>query len=371
MGENSTMSNPTMFLFLNTFFKYPRIIYQSIPPGSGVPVEGIIEGSSTSRSMVRYTLPVISPIEAYSDDPEHCKFGCSGPGAELKCQEMFRLQYRDSDTFGITLNITSNAGTISQLLEVQIGNLSVQSNLNNGNIVETCNADVYCPPVSQPLIQSIEPWDGDCTPPIPPVQPELGEPCVIKPRLGEPGFATKHCDPKKVVAIKTSYADSVFALFKRLRYGIETCCEYDLDKIDIKNMLLDLGDIYDPDLCVAEQPVPNGCCLKPCNVEAMLMLAPVSCPAPINMVVTLEIPIQCIAPTNQIVTLEIPKNCFDVIISGNGKIPGSFEGTDCAGNLVSYTGVDITDTIGPICIDFDLPIVEVFVSVISQGSCTE
>jgi hypothetical protein len=35
----------------------------------------------------------------------------------------------------------------------------------------------------------------------------------------------------------------------------------------------------------------------------MLMLAPVSCPAPTNMVVTLEIPIQCIAPTNQIVTL--------------------------------------------------------------------
>lgn len=320
------------------------------------------------------------PMEAYSDDPEHCGLDCGGPGSGLKfipiCAQMFRVQYRDGDTFAITFSWTgTTSGLTSNLLEVQTGNLSVESNLVTGNIIETCNADVYCVSVNPPPVQSIEAWDGDCTVPVfpPPLSPVvLGEPCVIKPRLGEPGFATKHCDPKKVVAIKTSYADSVFALFKRLRYGIETCCEYDLDKIDIKNMLLDLGDIYDPDLCVPGQPVPNGCCLQPCNVKAMLMLAPVSCPAPTNMVVTFEIPIQCIAPTNQIVTLVLAKNCLNVMISGNAKFPGSFEGTDCAGNLVSYTNIQTFDTIGPICIDLDLPTVEVLVSVIIlQGPCTE
>jgi hypothetical protein len=311
------------------------------------------------------------PIEAYSDDPEHCGFDCGGPKNnpdEVGCKEMFRLQYRDGDTFTITFITANNSGTNTLLLEVQTGNLSLQTNLNNGTIVETCNADVYCPPVSQPLIQSIDFWDGDCIPATPPIQPEIGEACETKPRLGEPGFATKHCDPKKVVAIKTSYADSVFALFKRLRYGIETCCEYDLDKIDIKNMLLDLGDIYDPDLCIPGQPVPNGCCLQPCNVSTMLTLQVVPCPEPINVAVVLEIPVQCIAPTNPIVTI-LAKNCLNVIISGNDKTPGSFQGTDCSGNSVVYTGIDITDTIGPICIDFDLPTIEIKVSVITQGLC--
>jgi hypothetical protein len=247
------------------------------------------------------------PMEAYSDDPEHCGFGCGGPKHDPdggKCTEMFRLQYRDGDTFAITINITSNAGTSSQLLEVQTGNLSIQNNLINGNTFETCNADVYCPPVSQPLIQSIDPWLGDC-PPLP-APPEIGKACEIKPRLGEPGFATKHCDPKKVVSIKTSYADSVFALFKRLRYGIETCCEFDLDKIDIKNMLLDLGDIYDPDLCVSGQPVPNGCCPQPTNAVVNLLLPVDSCPVPIDVTVIIELPIPpCPPPVDATVGLVI------------------------------------------------------------------
>jgi len=248
------------------------------------------------------------PIEAYSDDPAHCGYGCGGPKHDPdggKCTEMFRLQYRDGDTFAITFNVTKNSGTNSSLLEVQTGNLSIQNNLNNGNIVETCNADVYCPPVSQPLIQSIDPWLGDC-PPLP-APPEIGEACETKPRLGEPGFATKHCDPKKVVSIKTSYADSVFALFKRLRYGIETCCEYDLDKIDIKNMLLDLGDIYDPDLCIPGQPVPNGCCPQPTNAVVNLLLPVNSCPVPIDVTAIIELPIPpCPPPVDVAIGLVIP-----------------------------------------------------------------
>ena len=59
-------------------------------------------------------------------------------------------------------------------------------------------------------------------PPAPPPSPET---CEVTPRLGEPGFSVKNCDPKTVIKIKNKFADSVYALFKRMRYGIETCCE--------------------------------------------------------------------------------------------------------------------------------------------------
>lgn len=114
--------------------------------------------------------------------------------------------------------------------------------------------------------------------PAPPVQPELGVACEIKPRLGEPGFSSKHCDPKKLIDIKCKFANSVFAQFKRMRYGIETCCEYDLDKIDIKNQMVDLGFLYDPDLCVDEE-ISTDCCNQPCDAEANIFV-PVYPPAP-------------------------------------------------------------------------------------------
>ena len=86
-------------------------------------------------------------------------------------------------------------------------------------------------------------------PPPPPAPPET---CEVTPRLGEPGFSAKNCDPKTLIKIKNQYADSVYALFKRMRYGIETCCEFDLDKIDIKHQLLELGEMNDPDACFYE-----------------------------------------------------------------------------------------------------------------------
>lgn len=261
------------------------------------------------------------PLEAYADDPEHCGFGCGGPDSGAKegtCREMFRIQYRDGDTFTIEFGITSTSNPSNSSLgsfELSPGNLAIQNDITDQQSAEVCSSNVYCPPVEQPItITSIEPWDGPCTPEPEPTDPEgnvlpqLGEACVITPRLGEPGFTTKHCDPKKVVAIKTKFAESVYALFKRMRYGIETCCEFDLDKIDVKNMLLDLGDIYDPDLCVPGQPVPNGCCPQPCNSMATLIVPLTStCPVPTNTVAVLALaPQSCEAPSGAVADLVIP-----------------------------------------------------------------
>lgn len=103
---------------------------------------------------------------------------------------------------------------------------------------------------------------------------------ALTPRYNEPGFSIKFCDPDKLVDIKCQFADSVYALFKRMRYGIETCCEYDLDKIDIKNQLMDHGFLYDPDLCISEEPVTSCCPAPTDSVATLIVPLAVSCPAP-------------------------------------------------------------------------------------------
>src|SRR5690554_7922422 len=54
-GANSTISKPTKVFSSITFLTNVIKSYQYIPPGSGVPVEGIIDGSKTSKSIVKYT----------------------------------------------------------------------------------------------------------------------------------------------------------------------------------------------------------------------------------------------------------------------------------------------------------------------------
>ncbi len=51
-GHSSTTSKPTTFLFLVTSLRKCISSKYSGPPGSGVPVDGISEGSKTSRSIV-------------------------------------------------------------------------------------------------------------------------------------------------------------------------------------------------------------------------------------------------------------------------------------------------------------------------------
>lgn len=122
-----------------------------------------------------------------------------------------------------------------------------------------------------------------------PDQPSVGEACNITMRPGEPGFSVKYCDPDEYIKIKCIFADSVYALFKRLRYGIETCCEYDLDKSDIKNMLLDLGELYDPDMCV-DQELPIVCCSAPTDaVVGIYLPLLIGCPAPTNVTTSIQL----------------------------------------------------------------------------------
>jgi len=56
-GASSTMSKPRMVQDWATFFSRDKTSFQNRPPGSGVPVAGMSEGSRTSRSIVTKTSP--------------------------------------------------------------------------------------------------------------------------------------------------------------------------------------------------------------------------------------------------------------------------------------------------------------------------
>src|SRR5690554_4273351 len=54
-GANSTISKPTKVFSSITLLTNVITSYEYNPPGSGVPVDGIIEGSKTSKSIVKQT----------------------------------------------------------------------------------------------------------------------------------------------------------------------------------------------------------------------------------------------------------------------------------------------------------------------------
>lgn len=211
-------------------------------------------------------------LEAHTSSPNFCNIG--------RNNQFFKIQYRDGDEFSITLQITYGSFSATTTIS-NTGNVSEQTVTigKRTDIYELCNTNLYCTADDTADI-TVDIWNQGC--PQPPV--EIGVACKITPRLGEPGFSTKNCDPDKVIDIKCKYADSVYALFKRIRYGIETCCEFDLDKIDIKNQLIDLGALYDPDLCISGEPVPYGCCLQPCSATTTV-ITPIylTCAAPTNV----------------------------------------------------------------------------------------
>jgi photosystem II stability/assembly factor-like uncharacterized protein len=321
MTDYSFLSNPTGDFQLGTddyTFEVTSLVYEAtenitspaisyiMNPGNYNPVEvngndpAIPVAPNTTENswsnLADYLNNIFSifgiPMEAYPADPASCEFDIGFP------LSWFKVQYRDGITFNITINVTNNAGTFPLNIVVGAGNVTTQYGYPVDQITG-CNSSVSCTPRLQPQINLIEGWQGECPPLLPP--PELGEACEIEPRLGEVGFSWKNCDPTTVIKVKTNFADSVYALFKRMRFGIQTCCEFDLDKIDVKNQLLDLGRLLDPELCVDETPIED-CCPQPCDAIARLDIPLwVACPAPTDAIVQIDVPEPpaqlCIPPT--------------------------------------------------------------------------
>lgn len=80
----------------------------------------------------------------------------------------------------------------------------------------------------------------DCLPPTP--EPESN----LKPRRIPPGYSTPGCSPEYTEKVDCNFADQAFDKMSSIRYGINSCCEEDFDRWDIKKRLLDLKAINTP-----------------------------------------------------------------------------------------------------------------------------
>ena len=101
----------------------------------------------------------------------------------------------------------------------------------------------------------------DCLP-----QPEPPVPGFeLKSRIVKPGYDTPACTPQYFDRVKCRWSEAVYQYMASKRYGIEFCCETDLQKWEIKNEILDIEVTKDPDIecptvCPTVEPVPPPAC---------------------------------------------------------------------------------------------------------------
>jgi len=103
------------------------------------------------------------------------------------------------------------------------------------------------------------------------VQPTL----VLKNRRVKPGYNTPGCPPEFTEHVNCQYAEQIYSVVKKKRYGISGCCEEDVIKWTIKKQLLELNALYDPDACC-----PPKCCAPTCPEAKIIIFSGMACIAP-------------------------------------------------------------------------------------------
>jgi hypothetical protein len=93
-----------------------------------------------------------------------------------------------------------------------------------------------------PIIEEYETCEA-CLP-----QPEVVVE-TINYRQVKPGYNTGTCDPAYVESVYSKFADAAYKDMMAARYGVRICCEYDVTKWTIKQQLIQLGNINDPNYC--------------------------------------------------------------------------------------------------------------------------
>jgi hypothetical protein len=312
---------------------------------------------NTTENCVTNLPSYLNNIFANSNVPELVAECADTDYCSILGTSLTKIQYTEGTTFTITFTIQNNSGTLTYVYSASAGNITNLTILSDSQFsgiidIDTCSSQTQC--TGNLVIDTTEPINTftEC-PPLSPGEPdgppvELGEACETRPRFAEPGFSTKYCNPQQVVDINCKFGDSVYALFKRMRYGIQTCCEYDLDKIEIKKDLMDLGALYDPDLCTPGQPVPFGCCPQPCDVEADLQIPMfMNCPAPTDVIATITgVPINppelCFPPTGildngePLVVMTLAAKCSAYTGAVNGGGGGVIPYFDCNNVKIIY-----------------------------------
>tara|TARA_R110002153_G_scaffold116125_3_gene259747 strand:+ start:5045 stop:7000 length:1956 start_codon:yes stop_codon:yes gene_type:complete len=84
----------------------------------------------------------------------------------------------------------------------------------------------------------------DCLPKPEPVIPAFD----LIPRIVKPGYDTPACTPSYYDKVKCNWSEAVYQHMASIRFGIEFCCEPDLQKWTIKNEILDIENTKYPDI---------------------------------------------------------------------------------------------------------------------------
>lgn len=159
-----------------------------------------------------------------------------------------------------------------------------------------------CPDTCWYVIKSNECPETKCVSPVIEVF-ETCEDCLPKPiilpvpelnlRRIKPGYYTPGCDPAYTEMVSCTFAQAVYDKMVIDRYGVNMCCNEDVQKWDIKMQLLQLRAIYDPTMC---KSTLNNCC-PPCDVVAeILTFDPIPCPSPSGAAANFRLIDTCPAP---------------------------------------------------------------------------
>jgi hypothetical protein len=167
-------------------------------------------------------------------------------------------------------------------------------------------------------------------------------PFVNTNRTVKPGYDTKGCSPKYVEKISCDFAEAMFQKAASKRYGIEFCCSFDVDELNIKKQLMDFKMITDPDAC---KTITNECC-PPCQLTGEICaFDPRSCNPPEDLTGELIVPAVTVIPNCVTLSFNVPKSNPDesYIITG----------TDCCGNAITLK-VSYPHTVTA-CFDLNFP----------------
>jgi hypothetical protein len=172
---------------------------------------------------------------------------------------------------------SSSTHTFSDDLSDYVGKvIQFKGSLSCWSVEEV--TDCTCPEQMPGPVMSVFQTCSNCPAPY---TPSPSDPFV------KPGFDLMNCDEDEYLDIKCAFANAIFNEMVKKRYGVNTCCDEDIDSLWIKNERVDLIEMYDPTACIAQ---PEHCC-APCNVEADLTIfIPITCPAPEDVTAELILP---------------------------------------------------------------------------------
>lgn len=146
-----------------------------------------------------------------------------------------------------TVTVTSAAYVLCVQGTETYGNLSIEHDQVKYTITPVCTSipSIDCgSSVCVPPVVASYTTCADCLPPAP-----APEPFVLHTRKVKPGYDTPGCDPAYTQKVSCTFGEQVYDEMVSVRYGVNICCDHDVDKWDIKMQLLQLRAIYDPALC--------------------------------------------------------------------------------------------------------------------------